>query len=86
MTLQTSASGLLKQQGGTRDGSTGKAVIYGSEHLRSSAIEVEHINQAAPFFLNSSITLWINSFASARLFMMIRTSITGFPGQRWLWQ
>ena len=34
----------------------------------------------------SSITLWINSFASVRLFITIWISITGLPGQRWLWQ
>src|SRR5690349_23923418 len=37
-------------------------------------------------FFSSSITLWINSFASVRLFMMIWMSMTGLPGQRWLWQ
>ena len=37
-------------------------------------------------FFSSSITLWISSFASVRLFMMIWISMTGLPGQRWLWQ
>ena len=34
----------------------------------------------------SSITLWINSFASVKFFITIWMSMTGLPGQRWLWQ
>jgi len=39
-----------------------------------------------PLRLSSSITLWISSLASVRFFMMSCTSMTGLPGQRWLWQ
>ncbi len=36
--------------------------------------------------LSSAMTLWINSFASVRLFITIWMSSTGLAGQRWLWQ
>ena len=39
-----------------------------------------------PHFFSFSITLWINSFASVKFFITIWISITGRPGQRWLWQ
>ena len=38
------------------------------------------------FGFSSSITLCISSLASVRCFMMSCTSMTGLPGQRWLWQ
>ena len=64
----------------------GGAVACSGDGYGETVTESDAAGTYTGFVFSSSITLWISSLASVRFFMMIWMSMTGLPGQRWLWQ